>query len=406
MFNGADPMPLEPEPEDGEADQDETMVARAGRPGGSPLRAPPTFPQPVPAAGRSNGPPMRQTTTQPPQRFPQTAAMSAQPPQQAPYAMPATTGEVAFSETIGMNAPQGMPMHDPNDYRQQSMPPQNTPFGHGPHGQSGDFMHLGPQGAPSNRIPPTMPRGGHWDNRTGTAMAYNKRRPPMWVVAALSCSIALLIAGVAIALMSSSGGSAPTKPAGSAGTPAVALATPGTGPFSTTKLELDKVTTAGPGSSAVPVAPTAAPTAPPPAMTAAAPEPATPPAVAPPAPAPITPAAPTVAAAVPPPAPAPIAPAATPVRPAAAPQPVPQPAAAPTTPKKPSALGAITVVCMPKCDQIIDNGTPLGPGHIFNRPVPSGKHTLGLSAPNGVKKNLVVEVVPEQTREVRISMDH
>jgi hypothetical protein len=61
---------------------------------------------------------------------------------------------------------------------------------------------------------------------------------------------------------------------------------------------------------------------------------------------------------------------------------------------------------MPKCDQIVDNGTPLGPGHIFNRPVPAGRHTLALSAPNGVKKNLVVDVAPEQTREVRISMDH
>ena len=73
--------------------------------------------------------------------------------------------------------------------------------------------------------------------------------------------------------------------------------------------------------------------------------------------------------------------------------------------KKPAALGAITVVCMPKCDQIIDNGTSLGPGHIFNRPVPAGRHVLQLSAPNGSRKNLVVEVAPEQTKEVRMSMD-
>jgi hypothetical protein len=60
---------------------------------------------------------------------------------------------------------------------------------------------------------------------------------------------------------------------------------------------------------------------------------------------------------------------------------------------------------MPKCDQIVDNGTPLGPGHIFNRPVPAGRHVLQLSAPNGVKKNLVIEVVGDQTKEVRMSMD-
>jgi hypothetical protein len=90
-----------------------------------------------------------------------------------------------------------------------------------------------------------------------------------------------------------------------------------------------------------------------------------------------------------PPQPSPVAPAAPP----------------PSAAKKANALGAITVVCMPKCDQIVDNGTPLGPGHIFNRPVQAGRHTLQLSAPTGVKKNLVVEVVAEQTREVRISMD-
>jgi hypothetical protein len=77
----------------------------------------------------------------------------------------------------------------------------------------------------------------------------------------------------------------------------------------------------------------------------------------------------------------------------------------PTPVKKPGGLGALTVVCMPKCDQIIDNGSSLGPGHIFNRPVPSGRHSLVLSAPNGVKKSMTVEVIPDQTREVRISMD-
>jgi len=60
---------------------------------------------------------------------------------------------------------------------------------------------------------------------------------------------------------------------------------------------------------------------------------------------------------------------------------------------------------MPKCDQIIDNGASLGPGHIFNRPVAAGRHVLVLSAPNGVKKTVPVEVFPEATREVRMSMD-
>jgi len=80
----------------------------------------------------------------------------------------------------------------------------------------------------------------------------------------------------------------------------------------------------------------------------------------------------------------------------------PQPAAA--GPKKAGGMGAITVVCMPKCSQIIDNGSELGAGHIFNRPVPSGRHALELTAPNGVRKSIVVEVVPDKTNEVRVSM--
>ena len=82
------------------------------------------------------------------------------------------------------------------------------------------------------------------------------------------------------------------------------------------------------------------------------------------------------------------------------------PAAPPVTAKpKLASLGALTVVCMPKCYQIIDNGASLGPGNIFNRPVASGRHVLQLSAPNGARKNLVVEVAPEQTKEVRMTMD-
>ncbi len=69
------------------------------------------------------------------------------------------------------------------------------------------------------------------------------------------------------------------------------------------------------------------------------------------------------------------------------------------------AIGGLTVVCMPKCDEILDNGISLGPGHIFNRPVAAGKHVLVLSTQSGVKKTMQVDVVPDQTREVRVSMD-
>lgn len=374
----ADPQPIEPD--DFEEDQDETIVANTRNEGGA-LHAPPSFP-----AGPMAAPP--------PPAFPQTGSMSPQvrPPG---FSGPVHTGEVAFAETVGLAQqqptlpPQG---HDPHDYGMQ--PPPQDIYARGRHhtGPSGDFNPRGQ--VPSQRMQPTVPRMGPvptYDNRTMTAQRF-KRRPPMWVVAALSCSIALLIAGVVIAIVSSTGSPSPPK-AGAAGAPGTA-----SGPFTSARSAFNTVV-AQPGSSlAPPTTPPAAPTAPPaasPAATAEATAAAT--QAAAPAQTAAAPPATTAAAAAQPPAPTP--------RPtSAAPAAVPAVTAVPT-PKKPQALGAITVVCMPKCDSIVDNGTPLGPGHIFNRPVPSGRHVLQLSAPNGVKKTLVIEVTPEQTKEVRISMD-
>jgi serine/threonine-protein kinase len=45
----------------------------------------------------------------------------------------------------------------------------------------------------------------------------------------------------------------------------------------------------------------------------------------------------------------------------------------------------LSVVCFPACDQVIDNGKPLGPSPIFQRPVPAGEHRLKLSAGSAVK---------------------
>ncbi len=71
----------------------------------------------------------------------------------------------------------------------------------------------------------------------------------------------------------------------------------------------------------------------------------------------------------------------------------------------PNRMGALTVVCLPKCDAIFDNGVPIGPGHVFHRPVIAGRHVLVLTAPNGARKSLTVEVTPEQVREIRVAMD-
>jgi len=409
-----------------------------------PLQAPPTFPQVAPAAGRTSGPPSQNfgipSQRPPPSRFNQTVGLAQQPqqqqqlppmlnplgypqmqqPQMQPHGPQHGSNDFSFNETIGLQQPgqTSAPPNDPNDYgRAMSNPPQDYVPRSGPHptGPSGDFIPRN-----SARQLPTVNRGGMpaYDNRTMTAQRY-KRRPPMWVVAALSCSIALLIAGVVIAVISST--SSPSAPKGTAPSPTAGsvagVSGTGAGPFSSARTAFNNLVNQ-PGSTLVPPgAPPSVVTAP--QITGAAPVPTAPGTAAAPQPQPAA----AQPAAAPPAAAQPVQPAVAAVAPAAAvPSPAAQPAApqpvrpspvaaapAPAAPPKPTAakpaLGAITVVCMPKCDQIVDNGTSLGAGHIFNRPVPSGRHVLQLSAPNGARKNLVVEVAPEQTKEVRMSMD-
>lgn len=69
-------------------------------------------------------------------------------------------------------------------------------------------------------------------------------------------------------------------------------------------------------------------------------------------------------------------------------------------------MGAISVVCQKaRCDQIVIDGVSLGGGNVFARPASAGKHTINLSATNGVKKTTTVDVVADQTKDVRVPMD-
>ena len=414
------------DPDDLEDDQDQTVVANTRAEQASPLQAPPTFPQSTsPITSRPNGPsplsPM--PLGAPPQiarasPFAQTAQLGQQaphyPPQQQHSGFPAPplgghshSGEISFAETLGMAQPMNsLSPLDPNVHAQGGQM-SNPGFDFGIP-RSGQYP-TGPNDfnpRPSQRVVPTMGRmgapAGTYDNRTMTAQRF-KRRPPMWVVAALSCSIALLIAGVVIAIVSSTGTSTPKQGSVTVATGTAAAAGASGGPFTTARAAFNGVVNQ-PGSSitpaSTPVVPaSAAPgSAPAPAMTAAADTASAPPSSAPnAASAVVNPATATIASK--PAAPAPQT-TASPVVATAKPA-----VAAPAQPQKPAALGAITVVCMPKCDQIIDNGASLGPGHIFNRPVASGRHVLQLSAPNGQRKTLMVDVAPEQTKEVRMSMD-
>ena len=280
------------------------------------------------------------------------------------------------------------------------------------------------------------------------------RRPPMWVLIAVSCSVALLVAGIFAVIISIASAPSP-KPKAVKTVPSAATAVAGGGstsapsavpspnngskspavanPFSTARVQFTQIVGgAGPtgmngttapspagattttsatasssggtaGTTGVAIAdpnggaqPTSDPNGGQPAQPAQQPmaaqpasQPAPQPMAAQPAPQPARPQP------APQPAPQPLA-----AQPA--PQPVPQPAGQPV---KTGELGGITIVCLPACSQVLDNGSALGPSPIFARPVASGPHNLTLVS-GGNKKNVKVTVTPGKTSEVREAMSN
>jgi eukaryotic-like serine/threonine-protein kinase len=373
------PQVIEPEDFE-EEDQDETIVGARDQPTGSNT----PFAFPTPGVRSAPVPPPVASTARPHQRFAATAAL----PSTSPLAPPPSPFGPSYGSKETPFGPDGLPLsapvasvphdygsdHDMYERAQRSMA---EPYPRQPHPSGGEYM---PRPI-SARMQPTMPRMAH-DNRTMTAQRF-RRRPPMWVVAALSCSMALLIAGVVIAIIST------TAPPQARSSPVPTGATAGAvGPFTAARTAFTAVVTAPP-----PPAPQPAPQPGPLPTTGAVT-------------APVETSAPaaTVATAIPASTATAIpSPPASPQR-TAAPAAVPQ-APQPSTKKAAAGTGTLTVVCLPRCDQIIDNGASLGPGHIFNLPVPAGRHILVLSAPNGVKKTVPVDVTNDKQTEVRMSMD-
>ncbi|MBX3261583.1 MAG: serine/threonine protein kinase, partial [Labilithrix sp.] len=248
---------IEPEDFEEEEDGDATIVANAREPGHA-HESSPAFPQPPPAAGRNpNGPMPPGPAPAPPRPMPARFGATAGLPQTSPLAppppggyAPSFTGEVPFADPMPMSGQTPMGMQPGFDYGQQPMHLGDGYPRQGPHptGQSGEFIH---RGHPSNRMPPHLGR----DNRTMTAQRF-KRRPPMWVVAALSCSIALLIAGVVIAIISTTSPS-PRAQQGGAATTTTAGAV--AGPFTAARTAFNSVVSAAPppGPSGITPPPTA-----------------------------------------------------------------------------------------------------------------------------------------------------
>jgi hypothetical protein len=329
-----------------------------------------------------------------------------------------------FAVTPGpsLGAPLPMPPQGPPEPEAYAVPPQD------------------PLAVTGQRVPaPTVPR--LFAPPTGEASATVQRtggnRAPLWAVAILAATATGIMIGAVLLLVSlfssprtsvaqsgaSSGAASShsptssTPPSSSASSP-TASASPSApagsaaGPFFSARAEFLAAIVPQPSSATVP-APSASDTS-----TAAA-------APAPPPRAPVTAADSTEAPAAQPQNQAPPTPvAAQPPAPPTPPQPVAQapqvvsPAPPPTPVAQPSrhggpvnssggagGSGLISVICIPGCDQIFDNGKLLGPSPIFKRPATLGSHRIKLVVTNPpASKTISTIVVADQVAMVRESM--
>jgi serine/threonine-protein kinase len=75
---------------------------------------------------------------------------------------------------------------------------------------------------------------------------------------------------------------------------------------------------------------------------------------------------------------------------------------APVTPREPTSFGSLTVVCLPACDDVQDNGVSLGGSPVVNRRTPSGARrvTLIWSTPTPARKTVTATVSPDKLTKV------
>jgi hypothetical protein len=62
--------------------------------------------------------------------------------------------------------------------------------------------------------------------------------------------------------------------------------------------------------------------------------------------------------------------------------------------------GTLKIICFPGCDQVIDNGNPLGPSPIVRRNASVGSHRIKLVW-SDVSKTVATVVAIDQTATVR-----
>jgi serine/threonine protein kinase len=258
-------------------------------------------------------------------------------------------------------------------------PAHPSPLATGPHGPA-DMQRL--FAAPARD-----------EQRTITAQSL-RRRVPVWAVAVGSAVVGLIAFTIVVVVLSRSGphartparaaASASSVPAPAPAPARVVASSPGVGPFAAARLAFASalVEATAPTTDAI-APPTATVTgAPPPAASAS---PATTPTAAP---------IPTTNVASLPTAAAPKA--TTTIRPASTP--------APATTTAPATAGGGTgtlkVICFPGCDQVIDNGSALGPSPIVRRSTTIGSHRVKLVWSDASKVVSTV-VIADQTATVR-----
>ena len=312
-------------------------------------------------------------------------------------------GQNPMGPNMGQN-PMGPNMAGPNMGGAPMMgspfgPPQApSPFDFG-QPQGNPAMDMGAQGAnpmmgPGNpsRMAPTMPAMRQLDlsqsavGVNSVSMSAQPKRAPMWVIAAISCAVVLAIVAAVLMVMSR-GTAADGKPAPSASVsaePAPSLVVVPQPTPTAVETVAATVATVAPPPDTAPVA-TEAPTAAPTQAATVAPTQA--PTAAPTA-APTQ--APTAVATTKPTAPSPT--------------PVPGPGPTPLGTAKPaSGPGTLTVVCMPKCEEVRLDGAVIGTGNVYGKEVPAGNHTVSRSA-GGKKDTRSVTIKAGQSVEIRGSL--
>ncbi len=275
---------------------------------------------------------------------------------------------------------------------------------------------------------PTVPRlfaPQAADLSSQTAQSRNSNRAPWWAIAILATTGVLVLSGV-IALLVSLFSSPSTAVAKGAASPSAAPADKATAPVPPATATATAQPSPGPAGSAagpfssarsgflaaITPSPTSAAT-PPPTVTAipadstsdrAAPPAA--PATATPAPTAEAPAAqPQVAPTDPPPAVATQQPAAPTPQPTSTSQTSKHGGSGSSTPSAGGSQGFLSVICLPACDQIFDNGKLLGPSPVFKRAAQVGSHKVKLVLNNpSATKTISAIVQADQVFMIRESM--